>query len=66
MHDDRTEQLTVEVQLMADPSLWCWEIRDESHGCVLENSWTGEWTAYESPEEAYRAAQARLRSLAHR
>ena len=64
MQSDRTEQLTVEVQLMADPALWCWEIKDESR--VLENSWTGEWTAYESSEEAYRAAQARLRSLAGR
>ena len=66
MHSDRTEQLTVEVQLMADPALWCWEIRDQSGGRVLENSWTAEWNAYESSEEAYRAAQARQRSLARR
>jgi hypothetical protein len=66
MHSDRTEQLTVEVQLLADPALWCWEIKDRARGEVLENSWTTEWTAYESPEEAYRAARARLNSLTHR
>jgi hypothetical protein len=66
MHSDRTEQLTVEVQLLADPSLWCWAIKDQARGEVLENSWTGEWKAYESPEEAYQAAQARLSSLTDR
>ena len=66
MHSDRTQQLTVEVQLMANPSLWCWEIKDQARGQVLENSWTGEWNAYESPEEAYQAAQERLNSLTHR
>jgi hypothetical protein len=57
------ERFTVDVQLMADPCLWRWEIRDASRGEVVENSWAAEWMAYESSEEAYRAGRQRLTSL---
>ena len=49
--------LQVEVELMGDPCLWRWEIRDASRNEVLADSWTRDWTAYESREEAYRAGQ---------
>jgi hypothetical protein len=48
----------VEVRLLDDPSLWCWEILDTVQGAVVASSWTGEWIAYESREEA-RAAGLR-------
>ena len=54
------ENLQVRVELMDDPCLWRWEIHDSSRGQLLADSWTRDWTAYESREEAYRAAQARL------
>jgi hypothetical protein len=63
MHTEPREPLTVEVELMTDPCLWSWQIRDPARGEVLENSWTCEWKAYESSEEALRAARERLDSL---
>jgi hypothetical protein len=57
------EKLQVAVELMDDPCLWRWEIRDPSRGRVVADSWTRDWTAYESREEAYRAGQARLRAF---
>ena len=56
-HDER---LQVRVELMDDPCLWRWEIHDPSRGRVVADSWSRDWTAYESREEAYRAAAARL------
>jgi hypothetical protein len=53
-------QFQVEVELMDDPCLWRWEIRDPSRNEVVADSWTRDWTAYESREEAYRAGRARL------
>jgi hypothetical protein len=57
------ESLTVEVRLLTDPCLWTWDIRDRMRGEVVDSSWTGEWMAYESPEEAYRAGRRRLTSI---
>ena len=48
---------------MSEPCLWHWEIRDPRRDEVVADSWSGEWMAYESPDEAYRAAQARLNAL---
>lgn len=56
-------QFKLEVQLMDDPSLWRWEIRDPARGQVVESSWSREWAAYQSAEEAYRAGRERLRVL---
>ena len=56
--DPRT--LKVEVELMDDPCLWRWAIRDPAHNEVLADSWTRDWTAFESREEAYRAGRAKL------
>ena len=55
--------LQVQVELMDDPCLWRWEIRDTSRNEVLVDSWTRDWAAYESREEAYRAGRARLTQL---
>lgn len=63
MQQVRGASLTVAVHLMSEPCLWQWEIRDPSRGEVVANSWTQEWMAYESPDEAYRAAHARLTSI---
>lgn len=60
--DDR---LRVEVELMTDPCLWRWQIRDGA-GNTVENSWTAQWKAYESSEEAFREARQRLDILRQR
>jgi hypothetical protein len=60
----RSSHFTVAVDLMSEPCLWRWEIRDPARGEVVADSWTNEWMAYESSEEALRAATARLTSLA--
>src|SRR6185503_10708350 len=63
MQQVRGPDLTVAVDLMSEPCLWRWEIRDPSRDEVVANSWTNDWMAYESSDEALRAAQARLTSL---
>ena len=60
----RAPRLTVAVDLMSEPCLWRWEIRDPARDEVVASSWTHEWMAYESPDEALQAATARLTSLA--
>lgn len=66
MRSDPNTSLTVEVRLLPDPCLWCWEIRDAERGDLVESSWAGEWTAYDSADEAYRAGRRRLTRLAGR
>jgi hypothetical protein len=56
-------RLQVKVELMDDPCLWRWEIRDAVRGAIVQSSWDQEWTAYPSREEAYRAGQDRLQSV---
>lgn len=58
-----SERFRLEVRLMAEPCLWCWEIRDTVHGNVVNSSYTDEWMAYDSSEEALTAANSRLREL---
>jgi hypothetical protein len=60
---DPKRQLNVDVRLMSEPCLWRWEIRDAERG---DNSWTREWMAYDSPEEALRAGRQGLMSLTRR
>jgi hypothetical protein len=66
MERNPEQHLSVEVQLMNEPCLWRWEIRDRERDEVIDNSWTREWMAYESPEEALRAGRQRLTSLTRR
>lgn len=56
-------RFTVAVDLMAEPCLWRWEIRDPKGDEVVASSWAHEWMAYESPDEALRAGHDRLSSL---
>ncbi|HXH85034.1 MAG TPA: hypothetical protein VNN07_19150 [Candidatus Tectomicrobia bacterium] len=63
---DSRAPLTVAVRLMDDPCLWRWEIRDARRDEIVANSWTTEWMAYESPDEALDAGRARLRDLSRR
>jgi hypothetical protein len=48
---------------MAEPCLWCWEIRDPVDGELIGSSWNDEWTAYDSAEEALLAAEQHLASF---
>ena len=59
----RAPRLTVAVQLMSEPCMWQWEIRDPTRDEVVASSWTSEWMAYESSDEAYRAGQDRLSAI---
>ena len=63
MERNHSQHLSVEVQLMDEPSLWRWDIRDRERDVVVDSSWSREWMAYESPEEALRAGRQRLTSL---
>ena len=60
MARDLNEKLTVEVRLLTEPCLRCWEIRDRASGELMESSWTAGWEAYDSREEARMAGQTRL------
>jgi hypothetical protein len=53
----------VRAELLGEPSLWCWEIRDRATGRLIESSWTAAWLAYESPTEALAEGKKRLDSL---
>jgi len=66
MQPTRRQEFTVAVRLMSEPCLWRWEIHEPAQGEVVANSWTSEWMAYESPDEAFRAGQARLSNIARR
>ena len=66
MERNQSQHLSVEVQLMTEPCLWRWEIRDRVRGEIVDSSWTREWMAYDSPEEALRAGRQRLTSLIRR
>ena len=56
-------RMVVDVRLLCDPCLWCWEIRDAKDGRVVESSWAKEWVAFESADEAYAAGTRRLAEL---
>ena len=66
MESQAQQRLSVEVRLMTEPCLWRWEICDRERNEVVDNSWTREWMAYESREEALRAGRQRLTSLIRR
>ena len=53
-------RMVLHVRLLAEPSLWCWEIRDEGSAALIEGSWANWWTAYPSMDLARAAAEARL------
>ena len=57
------ERLTVNVHLLGEPCLWCWEIVDVEDGALVESSWATEWTGYASSREASEAGVMRLTDL---
>jgi hypothetical protein len=63
MSDVRDRRFTVAVDLMAEPCLWRWEIRDPNQDTIVASSWMHDWMAYESSDEALRAGQDRLSTL---
>lgn len=58
MESGSGQRLTVEARLLAEPCLWCWEIRD-AQDRLVESSWANHRTAYPSREEALAAATSR-------
>ena len=54
------------MQLMDNPCLWRWDIYDPSRGGLVESSWSSEWAAYRSADEAYQAGRERLRTVESR
>jgi len=66
MDRESKDRLVLEVGLMNDPCLWRWEIRDRARDRLVESSWAGEWMAYNSADEAFRAGRQRLSSLTSR
>lgn len=55
-----TSEPNVEVRLLSEPCLWCWEIIDPMTGRVIESSWENRWAGYESRDTALAAGVARL------
>lgn len=55
--------LKITVRLLAEPMLWCWELRDASDGTLVESSWSSYWTAFETRAEARADALQRLAEL---
>ena len=63
----RSEAIDVRVRLLPEPCLWCWEIVDRRRGGTLvRSSWSTEWMAYESREEALSAGRRHLAELLQR
>jgi hypothetical protein len=56
----KNERFRLQVRLMTEPCLWCWEIHDTLNGHVVGSSWSDDWTAYDSSGEALLAATDRL------
>jgi hypothetical protein len=59
----RREPFEVRVDLMPEPSLWRWEIRDPKTNEVVASSWADDWMAYATSEDAFRAVDARLKPI---
>ncbi len=55
--------MTLGVELIGEPALWAWQIRDSASARVVLGSWTNEWMAYETREQACAAGLARLYEL---
>lgn len=55
--------MVLDLCLLCDPCLWCWEIRDAKNGRLVESSWANEWVAFESPDAAHAAGTRRLAEL---
>jgi hypothetical protein len=59
----RKKPFKVSVDLMSEPCLWRWEIRDCKTDEVVASSWADDWKAYATSEDAFHAVGARLSSM---
>ena len=64
--DVRWCDLTLSVQFVVEPALWCWEIHETASRRFVESSWSSSWMAYGSPEEAREAGSRRLAEVTTR
>jgi hypothetical protein len=60
---ERAQRFCLEIRLVTEPCLWCWEIRDAVNGHSLGSSWNDDWMAYDSSREALLAAMHRLTEM---
>lgn len=58
------EGLVLQVRLLPEPCLWCWEIRNGVDGRLVESSWAHAWVAFGSRTQAAAAGARRLARLA--
>ena len=56
-----TTNVEVRARLLNDPPLWCWDLVESATGGVMESSWSRDWEAYRSRDEALRAGHEVLR-----
>ncbi len=66
VHVVAADDLAVRVRLLDEPALWCWEISEAGSGRVVETSWSSQWMAYDSSDEAFADGQRRLAELSGR
>ena len=59
----RPAGLCLEIRLMTEPCLWCWEIWDVVTGHRVGSSWNDDWMAYDSSREVLLAAMHRLTEI---
>jgi hypothetical protein len=57
------ERLVLQVRLLAQPCLWCWEIHATAADRLVESSWASEWVAFASRQDAAAAGARRLAEL---
>lgn len=55
--------LALVMRRLDEPCLWIWEIRDSRDMRLVESSWTSEWTAFGTRNEARRGGVLRLAEL---
>jgi hypothetical protein len=48
--------LQIHARLLTDPPMWAVEVRDTATHEILWSSWTDEWTAYQTVDQAVRRA----------
>lgn len=63
---DIDHNLLLRLRLLAEPCLWCWEIRDRVDDRLVESSWADHWIAFDSRAQATAAGTSRLAELATR
>lgn len=60
VYDVRYNDVTLSARYLEDSGLWCWEIHEAATGRFVDSSWSSDWMAYSSLEEAQAAGFRRL------